>query len=176
VIPARPPAASSSFRIINCSLLLSFLNFSLGGGEVLNRALRIKGLRKIFTRDKVKNMVFFPAKRPSLIFVTCLSLSVMGTFTFAAADIPAFDFRESKPIGGSLSGLDADYTIDCINEYTVKVRRYASLPSRKSARVITITPLGTLCAGIAILFSVIKIAQPAKTPNIKNIILLKLRI
>jgi hypothetical protein len=122
-------------------------------------------------------MGFFPLKRPPLIFVICLAVSVMGTFTFAAADIPAFDFQERKPAaGGSITSADADYTIHYLAGHTVKARRCASLPSRKSARLITVTPFGILCAGIIALFSVMKLALPANTPDSKNTILLKLRI
>jgi hypothetical protein len=118
-------------------------------------------------------MGFFPAKRPRFIFVACLALSVMGTFTFAAADLPAFDFLESNPLtGGSITNMEADYTIDCLP--TVRTRGCASLPLRKSTHIITHS--GILCAGIDTLYSVIKSAQPAKTPNGKNTILLKLRI
>jgi hypothetical protein len=118
-------------------------------------------------------MGFVPMKRSRFIFVACLALSVMGTFTFAAAGVPAFDFRESKPItDGSIASVD--YTIDCLAECTVTSRGCASLPSRKSTHIIK--PFGTLCAGIASSFSVIKIAQLTKAPNNKNTILLKLRI
>jgi hypothetical protein len=99
----------------------------------------------------------------------------MGTFTFAAADFIAFDFRGSKLIiGDPATSADADYTIDCLAEYIVKVRGRTSLPSRKSTHIVT--SFGTLCAGIDPLSSVIKSAQPAQTPNGKNTILLKLRI
>jgi hypothetical protein len=134
-------------------------------------------LRKIFARDKIKIVGFFPAKRPPFIFVACLALSVMGTFAFAAVDLSAFDFRGDESIaGGTLTSVDVDYAIDCLNEYVVKAKRWASMPSRKSTRSITITPFGTLCAGIVASFSTIKITQPAKTPNSKNTGLLKLRI
>jgi hypothetical protein len=120
-------------------------------------------------------MGFFPVKRPSLVFVACLALSAACTFTFAAAELPAFDFRNGNAAtGGSISSIDTDYTIDCLAEYTVKTRGRASLSSCKSARVIT--PFGTLCAGTAAPFSLIKIAQPVKAPNNKNTILIKLRI
>jgi hypothetical protein len=118
-------------------------------------------------------MGFLPMKSLGFIFGICLALSVMGTFTFAVADLPAFDFRGSDSLtGGSITNMDADYTIDCLP--TVRIRGCASLPLRKSMHIIT--PLGILCAGIDTLFSVIKSTQPAKTPNGKNTILLKLRI
>ncbi|MDR0374998.1 MAG: hypothetical protein LBH85_04665 [Treponema sp.] len=118
----------------------------------------------------------FWAQRPRFIFVVCLALSVMGTFTFASrADIPTFGFWKSSPIpGGFITSADADYTIDCLAEYPVKTRGYASLPSRKSTYITT--PFGTLYAGIIASFSIIKIANPIKAPNSKNTILLKLRI
>ncbi|MDR2394235.1 MAG: hypothetical protein LBD93_08800 [Treponema sp.] len=99
----------------------------------------------------------------------------MGTFTFTATDLSVFDVRESKPItGGSITRVDTDYTIDCLAEYTVKVRGYASLPSRKPAHIIT--PFRTLCAGIITSYSVMKIIKLIEVPNSKNTILLKLRI
>jgi hypothetical protein len=118
-------------------------------------------------------MSFFPPKRPHFIFVACLALSVMGTFIFAAADLPAFDFRERKPIT-SVSIACADYAIDCLTEFTVKARGYSSLPSRKSTYLIT--PFGTRCAGITALFSAIRITKPINVPRSKDAILLKLRI
>jgi hypothetical protein len=118
-------------------------------------------------------MGLFPAKGLRFIFVACLALSVTGTFTFAATDLPSFDFQESSPItDGSITGADADYAIDCLAEYTFRVRGCASLPSRKSMYAA----LGTLCAGIAASFSIIKIPRPTKAPDSKNAILLKLRI
>ncbi|MDR0640042.1 MAG: hypothetical protein LBG27_14300 [Spirochaetaceae bacterium] len=121
-------------------------------------------------------MGLFPAQRPRFVFVVFLALSVMGTFTFAVrADIPAFDFWKGGPIeGGSIASVDADYTIDCLAEYTGKVRGYLYAPSRKSTHVIT--PFGSLFAGIIPLSSVIKTAKPTKVPNSKDTILLKLRI
>jgi hypothetical protein len=120
-------------------------------------------------------MGFFPVKRPRFILAACLVLSVMGMFTFAAADLPALDSWESKPITGvSIAGVDMDYTIDCLAEYTVRARGYTSLPSRKSTHIIT--PFRTPYAGIIASFSVMKMTQPAKAPNSKNTILLKLRI
>jgi hypothetical protein len=119
-------------------------------------------------------MGFLPAKGPRFIFVACLALSVMGTVTFAATDIPLSDFQESTPVtDGSITGADADYTIDCLAEYTFRVRGCASLPSRKSMH----TAFGTLlCTGIVASFSIIKIFRPTKAPDSKNTILLKLRI
>ena len=114
-------------------------------------------------------------KRSRFIFIACLVLSVMSTFTFAAAGFSTFDFRESKPItDGSVASVDTDYTIDCLAECTVKSRVCASLPSRKSTHIIR--PFGTSYAGITPLFSVIKITQPTKVLNNKDTILLKLRI
>jgi hypothetical protein len=118
---------------------------------------------------------FLPAKRPRFIFVACLALSVMGTFTLAAADLPAFDLWENKPAtGGSITNVDADYAIDCLAEYTVKLRGGASLPSRKSTRAITL--FGTLYAGPVAFPPVIMKARPAEAPGRNNTILLKLRI
>jgi hypothetical protein len=121
-------------------------------------------------------MGFFPVKRPPFVLAACLALSVIGTFT--AADIAAFDFREKKPaVGGSLTSADADCdTIYCLAGCTVKAGRCAFLPSRKSMRIIAITPFGTLCAGIVALFSVMKLRQTVNMPDGKDTILLKLRI
>ncbi|MDR1126563.1 MAG: hypothetical protein LBL06_00380 [Treponema sp.] len=121
-------------------------------------------------------MGFFPAQRLRFIFVAYLALSVMGEFTFAAAeDLTAFDFWKSKPItDGSIISMDVDYTIDCFAEYTAKVRGYSSLPSRKSMRIII--SFGTLYAGIIASCSGIKLAKPIKAPNSKNTLLLKLRL
>jgi hypothetical protein len=117
----------------------------------------------------------FPAQKPRCIFVACLALSVFGTFTFAAADLPALDFWKSSPItGGSLTSGIADYTIDCLAEYTAKIRGCSSLPSRKSTHIVI--PFVTLFTGITALFSVIKITKLINTLNNKNTILLKLRI
>jgi hypothetical protein len=116
----------------------------------------------------------FSAQRPRFVFVVCLVLSVMGTFTFAVAtDIPAFDFWKSGPTGGgSVAGADADYTIDRLAEWQGRGYFYSS--SRRSTYIIT--PFGTLSVGIIALFLVIKIAKPTKAPNSKNTLLFKLRI
>jgi hypothetical protein len=99
----------------------------------------------------------------------------MGAFTFAAADRFSFDFWKSGPVtGASLTNVDADYAIDCLAEYAVKIRGGASLPSRKSP--YSTTPFGILYAGMLVSFSVMKIAESIKAPNSKDIILLKLRI
>ena len=117
-------------------------------------------------------MGFFLVKKPRFIFVVFLALSVTSAFTSAAADIPSLDFREGKQgTGGSITNIDAGYTIDCLPAARTT---WASLPSRKSARFIT--PFGTFYADIVIPFSIIKITQPTKTLNAKNTILLKLRI
>jgi hypothetical protein len=119
---------------------------------------------------------FFPAQKPRFIFVACLVLSVIGTFTFAvAADLPAFDFWKSESnTDSSITSVDEDYIIDCLSEYTGKTRGYSFFPLRKSMRIIT--SLGTLYAGIIALFSGMKIAKPMKAPANKNTLLLKLRI
>jgi hypothetical protein len=119
---------------------------------------------------------FLSAQKPRSIFVACLVLSVIGTFTFAvSADLPTFDFWNSKSkTDGSITSADADYIIDCLNEYTGKARGYSFPPSRKSMRIIT--PFGALYAGVIALFSGIKTAKPIKAPNNKNTLLLKLRI
>jgi hypothetical protein len=98
----------------------------------------------------------------------------MGAFTFAStADIPAFDFWEGNPIeGGSITGSDVDYTIDCLAE-SAKIRG-ASLPSRKSTYIIT--PFGMIYADIITSFSAVKTAKSVKVPKNKNTILLNLRI
>jgi hypothetical protein len=120
-------------------------------------------------------MGFFPAQRPHPIFVVCLALSVMGTFTFAAADFSAFEVWKSESIiGGPAATVNTDYAINCLAECTAKTRGCSSLPSRKSTHIITL--FGTPYAGIADSFSLAKSAQPIKAPNSKNTILLKLRI
>jgi hypothetical protein len=99
----------------------------------------------------------------------------MGTFTFAATvGLTVFGFRKSSSItGGSITGMDADYTIDCLAEYPIKMRGY-SLSSRKPTYIVTL--FGIRCAGIAALFSAIKIAHPVKALSSKNTIPLKLII
>jgi hypothetical protein len=121
-------------------------------------------------------MVFFAAHRLRFVFAAYLALSVLGEFTFAAAeDLTAFDFWKTKPAAdGSLISMDVDYTIDCFAEYTAKMRGFTSLPSRKSMRGITL--FGTLYAGIAGAYSGIKAAGPLKAAAGKNTILLKLRL
>jgi hypothetical protein len=120
-------------------------------------------------------MALFPAQRLRFIFTAYLALSVMGIFTLAATPEPAFDFWKSKPItDGSVISADADYIIDCFAEYTVKIRGYSTLPSRKSTHIITF--FGTLCAGTAISLFAIKVAKPIKAANSKSMLLLKLRI
>jgi hypothetical protein len=121
-------------------------------------------------------MGLFPAQKPRFIFVACLALFVMGTFTFAeAADLPDFDFWKSESkTDGSITSVDTNYVIDCLGEYTVKTRGYSFSPSRKSMRIVT--SVGTLYAGIFALISVMKSAKPVKAPNSKNTLLLKLRI
>jgi hypothetical protein len=118
----------------------------------------------------------FPAQMPRFILVACLALSVIGTFTFVAvAELPAFVFWENESkTGGFITSVDADYVIDCLNEYTGRTRGYPFFSSRKSMRIIT--PAGTLYAGSIALFPVMKIAKSTKTPNNKNTLLLKLRI
>jgi hypothetical protein len=121
-------------------------------------------------------MGLFPAQRPRFIFAAYLALSVLGVFTFAATpDITAFDFWKSKPItDGSVSSMDADYAIDCLAEYSAKTRGYLTLSSRKSTYSISF--FGILCASIVTSLLVIKAAKPAKAPNNKGTLLLKLRI
>jgi hypothetical protein len=121
-------------------------------------------------------MGLFPAQKPCFIFVACLALSVMGTFTFAAAaDFPAFDFWKSESkIDGSITSVDVDYIIDCLSECTGKARGYSFFFSRRSVRIIT--AVGTLYTGIIALFSVMKSVKSTKAPNNKNTLLLKLRI
>jgi hypothetical protein len=121
-------------------------------------------------------MRFFPAQKPRFIFVAYLVLSVIGTFTFAAtADFPAFDFWKSESkTDCSITGVDADYIIDCLSEYTGKTRGYSCSFSRKSTRIIT--SFGTLYPGSIALFSGIKIAKSIQAPSNKNTLLLKLRI
>jgi hypothetical protein len=123
-------------------------------------------------------MVFLPAQKLPAVFAAWLALSVMGTLAFAAADSSAFDYREAAPAsGGSIAGADSDYTVCCLAEYTVKAGRCASLPSRKSTRLITVTPFTTLRAGSIALFPVTKPAPQAAAVNgSKSTILLKLRI
>jgi hypothetical protein len=102
-------------------------------------------------------------------------LSVLGTFTFTAANISDLDFWKSKPItGGTITSGVAGYTIDCIAEYAIKIRGCSSLPSRKSTHIVT--PFVTLFTGIIALFSVIKITRLSNVVNNTNTILLKLRI
>jgi hypothetical protein len=100
----------------------------------------------------------------------------MGGFVFAAAeDLTAFDFWKSEPTAdGVIISTDADYTIGCFAEYTVKARGYASLPSRKSTRSITF--FGTPSAGSIASYSGIKIAQLLEASNNNNTLLFKLRL
>jgi hypothetical protein len=121
-------------------------------------------------------MRFFPAQKPRFIFVACLALSIIGTFTLAAAaDIPVFDFWKGEAKTDSfITNVDTDYIIDCLTEYTVKIRGCSFSPSRKSMRVIT--SFGILYAGIIVSFSGRRIVKPVKAPNSKNTLLLKLRI
>ncbi|MDR1249743.1 MAG: hypothetical protein LBK63_10610 [Treponema sp.] len=121
-------------------------------------------------------MGFFPAQRLRFIFVAYLVLSVMGEFTFTAAeDLAAFDFWKSKTMpDGSIISMDVDYTIDCFAGYAVKTRGYLSLPSRRSMRILAF--FGMFCAGSIASYSGIKIAGSIKTPNTKNTLLLKLRL
>jgi hypothetical protein len=121
-------------------------------------------------------MGLFPAQKPRFIFIACLALSVIGTFTFAAAaELPSFDFwKNESNTDGSITNVDADYVIDCLNEYTGKARGYSFFSSRKPIRIML--SCGALYVGIIALFSVMKAAKPAKVPNNKNTLLLKLRI
>jgi hypothetical protein len=120
-------------------------------------------------------MAFFSPQRLRLIVVNCLVLSLMGAFTFAAADLSSYDFWKSSSItGAAITNVDSDYTIECLAEYAVKIRGGASLPSRKSPYSTTL--FGILYAGMLVSFSVIRIAKSIRAPNSKDIILLKLRI
>ncbi|MDR1094849.1 MAG: hypothetical protein LBL31_00490 [Spirochaetaceae bacterium] len=121
-------------------------------------------------------MGLFAAQRLRFIFAVYLALSVLGVFTFAAVpDIAAFDFWKTEPMtDGSISSMDADYTIDCFAEYNVKARGQSPLSSRKSAHVMTF--FGTLRAGIDTSLIAMKIAKPVKVPSSKSTLLLKLRI
>ncbi|MDR1230399.1 MAG: hypothetical protein LBK61_03235 [Spirochaetaceae bacterium] len=121
-------------------------------------------------------MDLFPAQRLRFIFAAYLALSVLGVFIFAAApDVTVLDFWKSKPVtDGAVSSMDADYAVDCLVQYSAKTRGHTTLSSRKSAHSITF--FGTLCAGIAASLFVTKAAKPAKAPNSKSTLLLKLRI
>jgi hypothetical protein len=121
-------------------------------------------------------MNFFPAQRPHFIFAAYLVLSVIGVFTFTATpELTAFDFWKNKPItDGSVISMNANYSLDCLAEYSVKARVYSTHPSRKSTQIILF--FGVLCTGIAVSVLVIKAAKPTKAPNSKSTLLLKLRI
>jgi hypothetical protein len=130
-------------------------------------------LQKKFSRDTLLLMVFFPERMPRCIFVACLALSVLGAFTFAAADFPSLDFLRNQPVtGGSVTSMD--YTIDGLAEYSVRLRGCPSLPSRKSTHIIM--PFDTLSVGAISLFLVMNITKRSDRPNTKNTIPLKLRI
>lgn len=107
-----------------------------------------------------------------------LVFAIMGTFAFSMADTFDFsEFEENQTVsGGFLTSIE--YAVDWLIEDTTKIGRadrYSSSPLRNgTAR--TSTPPGIQNAGIFSLQSSLKAIKKVQYPNIRDAILLKLRI
>jgi hypothetical protein len=124
-------------------------------------------------------MVFFARKTGlSPILTAYLALAVAGAFTFAAAEpLPEGNLSVPEPIsGGLLTPLDP--LMDCVVGSGAVIDRaggYSFSPVRNGSFRLAI-PLSAQNAKIAFSYLSLKTNKNANHLNIKNTILLKLRI
>jgi hypothetical protein len=123
-------------------------------------------------------MLLFPGKkRTRLILPACLVVVMMWAFTFAATDhLRVDDFGETPVPGGFFSPVD--YTIDCLAEdgTVISKARGHSLSSLRNSSLRIVTPLGLQNIGVFCSQFPLKIIERTNCRDIKNTILLKLRI
>jgi hypothetical protein len=123
--------------------------------------------------------LFLEKKWPRLFLAAYLVLAVMGIFTFAEIEpLHSDDFWKAQT--GESGGFFAliDHTTDCLSENVIiqgKARGY-SLSSLHNGSLRILTSLGTKDAKTVFAQSFLRVIEKTNYGNIKNTILLKLRI
>ncbi|MDR1219243.1 MAG: hypothetical protein LBK73_06480 [Treponema sp.] len=122
--------------------------------------------------------LLFGKKCANCILAAHLILVIMGTFAFSVAD--NFDFSEFEENQTMSSGFftPTEYTVDWLIENTTmigKADRHSPSPLRNGT-VRTSAPPGVQNAGIFLVQSPLKTIEKTQCPNIRDTILLKLRI
>jgi hypothetical protein len=124
-------------------------------------------------------VLLFGGKWPRLILAAYLVFAVMGIFTFAVMEPLDFDDfwkAETEESGGFFTLID--YTADCLSENVIipgKARGHSLSSLHNSSLRIMMSP-GAKDAETVFSQSFLRIIERADYLNIKNTILLKLRI
>ncbi|GHV07353.1 hypothetical protein FACS189485_17570 [Spirochaetia bacterium] len=122
--------------------------------------------------------LFLERKWPCLILAACLTVAIMGLFTFAAAEpLRSVDSRDDDPFSENFF-TSIDITIDCLAEGETimsRARAYSFSPLRTgSLRILML--IGLQYAGFVLIQSSLKKSEKVNYLTMKNALLLKLRI
>jgi hypothetical protein len=120
--------------------------------------------------------LLFEKKWPRCILTAYLILVIMGTFAFSVADKFDFSEFEENQAVSSVFFAPTEYTADWLIEDTAKIGkadRHSSSPLRNG---VAPASLGIQNAGVFLVQSPLKTIKKTQYPNIRDIILLKLRI
>ncbi|MDR2176680.1 MAG: hypothetical protein LBP20_01395 [Treponema sp.] len=122
-------------------------------------------------------VLLFGKKWPCYILAAHLTLAMMGTFTFSIVEnLDTFSLMNKAASGGFFTLQDC--SIDWLIEDTAVISRaseYSSF-SLRGGIVRVLMALGIQSAGAFLVQSAVRTTGRAQYPNIKNTILVKLRI
>jgi hypothetical protein len=103
-----------------------------------------------------------------------LALATMGMFTFISLDTPYFEDLAGNMTDKSVFLTAVTHPTECIATIsTIKNRSFSSLRHNPFRMVM---PVSAFIAGAGLLYAAIRLITKAAVHNIKNTILLKLRI
>jgi hypothetical protein len=103
-----------------------------------------------------------------------LVLATMGMFTFMSLDAPCFEDPTGKLTDTSANFTAATYPVECLAAAgAAKDRPFSPLRHRSLREG---TPVSVFTAGAGLLYTTVRLITKAAVHNIKNTILLKLRI
>ena len=119
-------------------------------------------------------VLFLERKWPCPILAICLTVAIMGLFTFAAAEpLRSVDSWDDAPFSGNFF-TSIDITIDCLAEDETIMSR-ARGGSFSPLRSGALMPVGFQNTGLVFMQSSLKKSENINRPTIKNGLPLKLR-